>query len=49
MDEFPDYWVMFVQRDGTVKQLYDRWILGRDAEPPKPRWSVIRDVLQWVD
>jgi len=49
MDEFLDHWVMYVQRDGTVKQLYDRWILGRDAEPPKPRWSVIRNVLQWVD
>lgn len=49
MDEFLDHWITYVQRDGTVKGLYDRWILGKNAEPQMPRWSVIRDVLQWVD
>ena len=49
MDEFLDHWVLFAQRDGTVKQLYDRWILVRDAEPRQPRWSVVRDVLKWLD
>ena len=32
-----------------IDQLYDHWILGRDAEKRGPRWSVIRDVLGWVD
>ncbi len=25
------------------------WILGKDEEQKKPRWCIIRDVLQWVD
>ena len=49
LDEFLDHWIVYTQRDGTVKRLYDHWILGKDAEPRKPRWSVIRDVLYWVD
>jgi ABC-type amino acid transport substrate-binding protein len=49
MDEFIDHWVVYLQRDGTVKRLYDHWILGKDAEPIQPRWSIIRNVLHWVD
>jgi Na+/H+-dicarboxylate symporter/ABC-type amino acid transport substrate-binding protein len=36
------------KRDGTLKKLYDYWILGRFAENRRTRWSVIRDVLHWV-
>jgi ABC-type amino acid transport substrate-binding protein len=35
--------------DGTLKKLYDYWVLGRFAENKQPRWSVIRNVLHWVD
>jgi ABC-type amino acid transport substrate-binding protein len=34
--------------DGTLKKLYDHWVLGRFAEDTQPRWSVIRNVLHWV-
>ena len=34
--------------DGTLKKLYDYWVLGRFAANRQPRWSVIRDVLHWV-
>jgi ABC-type amino acid transport substrate-binding protein len=34
--------------DGTIKKLYDYWVLGRFAEDTQPRWSVIRNVLHWV-
>jgi Na+/H+-dicarboxylate symporter len=44
-----DNWIALKQRDGTIVQLYDHWILGRDAEERGPRWSVVRDVLGWVD
>ena len=37
------------RRDNTIDGLYDYWILGRDAENQEPRWSIIRDVLHWVD
>ena len=49
MDEFIDHWVLLKQHDGTIRQAYDYWILGIGSEEKKPRWSVIRDVLGWVD
>ncbi len=49
MDEFIDHWVMLKQHDGTTKRAYDYWILGKGSEKKKQRWSVIRDVLHWVD
>jgi ABC-type amino acid transport substrate-binding protein len=42
-------WVTLKRTDGTVQKLYDYWILGKDAESHEPRWSVIRNVLHWVD
>jgi Na+/H+-dicarboxylate symporter/ABC-type amino acid transport substrate-binding protein len=36
------------KRDGTLKKLYDYWVLGRFAANTQPRWSVIRNVLHWV-
>ena len=47
--EFLGHWIELKQKDGTVADLYAHWILGRNAEPEGPRWSVIRDVLHWVD
>ena len=37
------------QKDGTIEALYDHWILGRDAGGTEPRWSIIRNVLNWID
>ena len=42
-------WISLKKMDGTIDSLYDYWILGKNAAPVKPRWSVIRDVLHWVD
>jgi ABC-type amino acid transport substrate-binding protein len=44
-----DTWIELKKSDGTIRQLYDHWILGRRAREPRPRWSVIRDVLHWAD
>jgi hypothetical protein len=33
----------------VLARLHDRWLLGRDAEPHRPRWSVLRDLLGWRD
>ena len=35
--------------DGTFKKLYDYWVLGQFAADTQPRWSVIRNLLHWVD
>jgi ABC-type amino acid transport substrate-binding protein len=46
---FVNTWLDLKRRDGTVDALYRYWILGRDREPARPRWSIIRDVLHWID
>jgi len=42
-------WVELKRSDETVRRVYEYWILGRGAESRAPRWSVIRNVLGWVD
>ncbi len=49
MDEFIDHWVLLKQHDGTTERAYEHWILGKGGEKQTPRWSVIRNVLGWVD
>ena len=41
-------WIDLQRKNGTIQALYDHWILGRDARPKEPHWSVIRNVLHWV-
>jgi Na+/H+-dicarboxylate symporter len=47
--DFIDTWVRLKRKDGTTDRLYERWILGRNAVVAGPRWSVIKDVLHWID
>lgn len=42
-------WIRIKQHDGSLDRLHEYWILGRGASPTGKRWSVIRDVLGWVD
>jgi Na+/H+-dicarboxylate symporter len=46
---FIDRWIDLKVYGGVIDKLYDHWILGRSAVPKAPRWSVIRNVLHWVD
>ncbi|MBT8367549.1 MAG: cation:dicarboxylase symporter family transporter [Deltaproteobacteria bacterium] len=49
--EFADFlsqWITLKKSSLDFPRLYDHWILGRDAEPKHPRWSILRDVLEWV-
>lgn len=34
---------------GTIAALYGHWILGKQAIKRQPRWSIIRNMLHWVD
>ncbi len=47
--DFINAWLERRERQGTINRLSDYWILGKGAIEKKPRWSVIRDVLRWVD
>jgi len=42
-------WILEEQAQGTVDALYRYWMLGDERRTRLPRWSVIRDVLHWVE
>ncbi len=42
-------WVIFAENAGIIQEAYDYWVLGQGAENTEPRWSVIRNVLGWID
>jgi Na+/H+-dicarboxylate symporter/ABC-type amino acid transport substrate-binding protein len=46
---FINTWIDLNRRGGTLDALYRYWILGRDPARGAPRWSIIRDVLHWVE
>jgi ABC-type amino acid transport substrate-binding protein len=48
-NDYLDTWIRLKQGDGTIDALYEHWILGHDETQHGPRWSVIRNVLGWVD
>ena len=47
--DFVERWVALADDDGTTDQLRDYWILGHGVKSEPPRWSVIRNVLHWVE
>jgi hypothetical protein len=46
---FVDTWIQISIPLGVMEQAHQHWILGREAAAHQPRWSIIRDVLHWVD
>ena len=44
-----DTWLLNAKGNGTVNALYRYWMLGQVKEMQPPRWSVVRDVLGWMD
>jgi len=52
-DSLSDYigsWIDIKKKDNSFQRYYDHWILGITPEDEKPpRWSVIRNVLGWVE
>jgi len=49
MLNFINSWIDLKKKDGTIEQLYNYWILGKGTTEKEPRWSIIRNVLHWVD
>jgi Na+/H+-dicarboxylate symporter len=43
-------WLVAEKSKGTIEALYNYWMLGEAAKTKRPpRWSVIRDILHWVE
>lgn len=49
MVDFVNTWLELKQADNTIDELFEHWILGKAAGRKGPRWSVVRDVLGWMD
>jgi Na+/H+-dicarboxylate symporter/ABC-type amino acid transport substrate-binding protein len=47
--QFVSNWIDLQRKNGTIQQLYEHWMMGGAARPAKPRWSIVRDVLHWID
>jgi Na+/H+-dicarboxylate symporter len=47
--EFVDFWISIQRGMKVVDNLYDHWIRGEGSAERGPRWSVLRDVLGWID
>lgn len=46
---FLNSWLTIQESSGHIEKLYSYWILGENAVPKTPRWSIIKDVLHWVE
>jgi ABC-type amino acid transport substrate-binding protein len=46
---FVNTWIALKRKDGTIDAAYKHWILGQNAATHEPRWSIVRNVLHWVD
>jgi Na+/H+-dicarboxylate symporter/ABC-type amino acid transport substrate-binding protein len=44
-----DNWLMLQEHNGRLTELYEYWVLGKSIAAGRERWSVIKDVLGWVD
>ena len=48
-NSFVSQWLELKKKDGTIDDLYDHWILGSGVTSTEPRWSILRNVLHWID
>lgn len=48
-EKYVNSWLQGASARGVADIARDRWILGRDTTRRAARWSIIRDVLHWVD
>lgn len=49
MSRYLATWIAIKQADGTIKELYEHWILGQHVTARKRRWSILRNVLHIGD
>lgn len=46
---FLNNWLLMEEKSGGQQMQYDYWVTGKNAVVAQPRWSVLRDVLHWVE
>jgi ABC-type amino acid transport substrate-binding protein len=45
--DFINAWLVIRKASGALDLAYGYWVLGKGAEQPRRRWSIMRDVLGW--
>lgn len=48
-ETFLNHWIELNSKSKSTERLYEYWILGKDVVKQKPRWSIVHDVLHWID
>jgi ABC-type amino acid transport substrate-binding protein len=43
--DFINAWLVIRKASGALDLAYGYWVLGKGAEQPRRRWSIMRDVL----
>ncbi|WP_422360417.1 cation:dicarboxylate symporter family transporter [Reichenbachiella sp.] len=49
LERYLNNWIELKSYDGTLQRLYSNWILGEGTKVKEKKWSIIRNVLHWVD
>jgi Na+/H+-dicarboxylate symporter/ABC-type amino acid transport substrate-binding protein len=49
MRAYVNNWLLLEEQSGRLSSLYDHWVLGEALQKGAARWSIIKDVLGWVD
>jgi len=47
--EYLNQWLTLQKTSGVADRQFDYWILGKTPQRKIPRWSIIRNVLHWVN
>lgn len=47
--DFVESWLLLQRESGVLEELQRYWIQGEGAGSKEPRWSIVRNVLGWVD
>ncbi|TYK65119.1 cation:dicarboxylate symporter family transporter [Colwellia echini] len=45
--QYMNTWLNLNQENGFQEKVYDYWILGENPEAKQPRWSIMKNVLDW--
>jgi ABC-type amino acid transport substrate-binding protein len=44
-----DEWIRSASSAGVIDRSFEFWVMGKGAQDPTPRWSIVRNVLGWVE
>jgi len=47
--EFLDYWMLLQRAKGLHDRLVHKWTDGKPEPMTVPRWSILRNLLDWDD